>query len=120
MPAGFVPGDMVEQLTPFRACMKGTNQPEGRCIALAGTPGVQVFCTIYEYRPSPCREFEVWDAAGMPNERCQQLRGAHGLPPLPALAPIPVAEPVIVPAPVPAAANLPRSDEPAGPAVSHG
>ena len=80
MPFGFVPADMVEQLTPFRACMKGTNQIDRRCIALAGTPGVQTCCTIYERRPTPCREFEVWDEAGMPNQRCQQLRTAHGLP----------------------------------------
>lgn len=81
MPFGFVPVDMVEQLTPFRACMKGTNQANGRrCIALDGILGEQVFCTIYEQRPSPCREFEIWDEAGTPSPRCQQLRAAHGLP----------------------------------------
>jgi Fe-S-cluster containining protein len=122
MPFGYVPADMVEQLTPFRACMKGTNQPdeERRCIALSGTPGIRTFCTIYEYRPSPCREFEVWDAAGLPNERCQQLRAAYDLPPLPARPPIPVAVPVILPEPIPAAANLPGGDEPEGPAVVNG
>ena len=28
------------------------------CAALTGTVGQQVACGIYEWRPSPCREFE--------------------------------------------------------------
>ena len=119
MPSGFVPADMVEQLTPFHACMKGSNnQADRRCIALAGTPGIRTFCTIYEYRPSPCREFEVWDAAGRPNERCQQLRAAYELPPLPAR--VPVAEPVVVPEPIPVAANLSGGDVPDSPVAING
>jgi Fe-S-cluster containining protein len=35
-----------------------------------------VFCTIYEFRPTPCREFTVGD------DRCTQARAAYGLPPL--------------------------------------
>ncbi len=120
MPSGFVPSDMAEQLTPFRACMKGTNQIERRCIALAGTPGIRTFCTIYEYRPSPCREFEVWDAAGVPNERCQQLRGAHGLSLLPMRTSIAMAEPIVVPDPMLPAAHLPARIELDGPAVQGG
>lgn len=114
MPSGFVPSDMIEQLTPFRACMKGTNQTGRRCIALAGTPGIRTFCTIYEYRPSPCREFEVWDAAGVPNERCQQLRGAHGLSLLPMRTSMTMAEPVAVPDPMPPVTLFPARIEPDG------
>jgi hypothetical protein len=117
MPSGLVPSDMVEQLTPFRACMKGTNQIERRCIALAGTPGIQTFCTIYEYRPSPCREFEVWDAAGVPNKRCQQLRSAHGLSLLPMRTSIVMAEPIVVLDPMLPAVHLPARIEQDGPAV---
>ena len=62
----------------------------------------------------------MWDAAGMPNARCQQLRLANALEPLPALAPIPVAEPVIIPEPIPVAANLSGDGKPDGPAVANG
>ena len=80
MPFGFVPADKVEKLNDFRACMKGTSQKNPRCIALSGTLGKQVACTIYEQRPTPCREFDVWEAGGAVNERCQSLRVAAGLP----------------------------------------
>ena len=79
MPFGFVPAAMVEKLNESRACMKGTSQKNPRCIALSGKLGEQVACTIYEQRPTPCREFEVWEENGEVNERCQALRKAHGL-----------------------------------------
>jgi len=85
MPSGWVPGNLVEKLTESRACMKGTSQKNPRCIALEGTPGVRTACTIYERRPSPCREFVAWDEDGVPNGRCQKLRAAYGLPLLPLL-----------------------------------
>lgn len=80
MPYGHVPAEMVEKLNESRACMQGTNQKNPRCVALSGTLGVQVACTIYAQRPTPCREFEVWEADGSVNERCQALRQAAGLP----------------------------------------
>jgi hypothetical protein len=80
MPFGWVPADKVEKLNESRACMKGTSQKNPRCIALSGTLGEQVACTIYEQRPTPCREFAVWEENGEVNERCQALRKAHGLP----------------------------------------
>ncbi len=79
MPMGFVPAHLVEKLNESRACMKGTSQKSPRCIALSGTLGEQVACTIYEQRPTPCREFEVWEDDGEVNVRCQSLRLAHGL-----------------------------------------
>ena len=80
MPFGFVPADLVEKLNESRACMKGTSQKNPRCIALNGTLGEQVACTIYAQRPTPCREFEVWEEDGAVNERCHALRKAAGLP----------------------------------------
>jgi uncharacterized protein len=80
MPFGWVPEQQVEKLNESRACMKGTNQKMPRCVALSGTPGEQVACTIYEQRPSPCREFDAWDESGQPNPRCQTLRAAYSLP----------------------------------------
>ena len=54
---------MTEDLTEFRRCMKGTSQKHPRCAALLGEVGSAVRCTIYEGRPSPCREFGIeWDA----------------------------------------------------------
>ena len=80
MPLGIVPAHMTEKLNESRACMKGTSQKYPRCIALSGTLGEQVACTIYEQRPTPCREFVVWEANGEVNARCQSLRAAYGLP----------------------------------------
>ncbi|MDX9700674.1 MAG: YkgJ family cysteine cluster protein [Rhodocyclaceae bacterium] len=81
-PGGFVPVGMTEKLNDFRRCMKGSNQLPRRCAALAGTPGDRVFCTIYEQRPTPCREFPVYFEDGSPNPKCDELRAIIGLPPL--------------------------------------
>jgi uncharacterized protein len=35
---------------------------DGRCLALAGTLGKSVRCTIYHHRPSPCRRVEPGSA----------------------------------------------------------
>lgn len=79
---GQVPDDLTQQMTPYRSCMKGTSQSNPRCIALAGQVGQHVGCTIYPQRPSPCREFHVFDEHGTLNPRCNQAREKHGLPPL--------------------------------------
>ena len=88
MPMGFVPEHLVEKLNESRACMKGTSQKSPRCIALSNTLGVEVACTIYEQRPTPCREFEVWENDGEVNVRCQSLRLANGLAQILARKPI--------------------------------
>lgn len=79
LPGGVVPDAMLSTLTPFRACMKGTEQG-GRCSALTGEIGKSIGCSIYANRPSPCREFPVWEEDGTPNEACQRLRAGIGLP----------------------------------------
>lgn len=79
---GSVPPELVSQVGPLRACMKGTEQG-GRCVALRGTLGQPgIACAIYAQRPSPCRQFPVWLPDGTPNPDCQRLRSAHGLTPL--------------------------------------
>lgn len=76
---GTVPVELVSQVGPLRACMKGTEQG-GRCTALRGTLGQEgIACAIYTQRPSPCRDFPVWLTDGSPNPDCQRLRLAHGL-----------------------------------------
>lgn len=82
-PDGFVPAALTEKLTPFRSCMKGSNDVPRRCIALQGVVGEQVACSIYEHRPTPCREFPVYFDNGRPNPKCDELRAGIGLPPLP-------------------------------------
>lgn len=81
-PFGFVPSEMVTKITPFFACMQGTEAGNGRCVALTGVIGKEIGCSIYKNRPSPCREFPVWLPDGTPNEACQSLRKQLGIDPL--------------------------------------
>ncbi|ABC27988.1 predicted Fe-S-cluster oxidoreductase [Hahella chejuensis KCTC 2396] len=70
---GVVPLEFTEKLNPWRSVMIGTNQPQPRCHALCGDIGGYTTCSIYEQRPTPCREFE----AG--SEGCLKARAKHGL-----------------------------------------
>jgi Fe-S-cluster containining protein len=85
---GTVPIEMTDKLNDFRRCMQGTDQKNPRCVALAGTIGEGVACTIYENRPTPCREFGVdWTEQGLifvdeDLARCTAARAAWGLPPV--------------------------------------
>ena len=79
---GIVPVEMTEQMNLYRSCMKGSSQTKPRCIALQGNLGESVSCSIYESRPSPCREYQVFDEQGNLNPRCNQAREKHGLAPL--------------------------------------
>jgi len=79
---GGVPVILTEQLTPWRRVMIGTNRPQPRCVALIGTIGIEVRCSIHPRRASICREFSPAWEAGLGNERCDQARAAWGLPPL--------------------------------------
>ena len=74
-PGGTVPVDYAVQLTPFRACMKGTEQGNGRCMAL----GDDLSCAIYEKRSSVCREFPAFLDDGTPNPECARLRAILGI-----------------------------------------
>jgi Fe-S-cluster containining protein len=85
-PMGFVPSHMVSAVTPFIACMKGTESGGGRCSALTGKIGESIGCAIYNNRPTPCREFPVWMEDGSPNPACQSLRAKIGIAPLLPLA----------------------------------
>lgn len=71
-----VPLALTVPVTPSCVRLCGTDEAAPRCIALAGEIGVAVHCTIYDGRPSPCREFDVEHPA------CNRARQRHGLPPL--------------------------------------
>jgi len=80
-PGGWVPVDTTEQLTPTLRCMRGTSSKAPRCEQLQGQiPGA--LCSIYENRPSVCRELEPYDEDGKPTDQCTRARAAYGLPEL--------------------------------------
>ncbi len=74
-PGGQVPADMTTQITPFRACMRGTESGHGRCVALQDDGR----CGIYALRPSVCREYPVFMDDGSMNPECVRLRALHGI-----------------------------------------
>lgn len=71
-----VPAELTVPVTPAIVRLRGTDGAVPRCVALAGEVGVAVNCTIYDGRPSPCREFDTEHAA------CARARQRCGLPPL--------------------------------------
>lgn len=71
-----VPVEMTVSVTPNIVRLCGTDAASPRCVALAGTVGQAVACTIYDVRPSPCREFDTGHTA------CARARQRFGLPPL--------------------------------------
>ncbi|MCE2989433.1 MAG: YkgJ family cysteine cluster protein [Burkholderiales bacterium] len=73
-PAGQVPETLVDRLNTHLGCMRGTDLAPIRCVALVGQIGTSVRCGIYEWRPSPCREFVPGSPA------CNDARARHGLP----------------------------------------
>lgn len=81
-PWGTVPAILTESLTHHRQAMKGTNQKSPRCVALSGTIGVCVGCTIHKLRSSVCRDFPPSWEGGIHNPDCDRARAAHGLAPL--------------------------------------
>jgi len=75
---GRVPAGLAVEVTDSTCRMRGTDHARPRCAALYGKIGEKAICCIYEWRPSPCREFEEGSDA------CAQARRRHGLEPLPA------------------------------------
>ena len=77
-----VPSDMTVKINEFYVAMKGTEAQPARCIALSGSIGESVACTIYTRRPLACRNFmPAWqDSSSGP--WCGKARLAHGLPAL--------------------------------------
>lgn len=79
---GGVPVALTLPLTARLVRMRGTDESAPRCVALAGEVGRAVQCTIYEQRPSPCRDFNPYAALKIADEACARARARHGLPPL--------------------------------------
>ncbi len=71
--AGGVPLAHTVPVTAQLVRMTGTDASPPRCEALSGDIGQRVACSIYDARPSPCRELE----AGC--DACARARARHGL-----------------------------------------
>ena len=71
---GCVPAGLAVEVNGALARMHGTDHTPARCAALTGRIGQHAPCGIYEWRPSPCREFEPGSDA------CLRARARHGLP----------------------------------------
>ena len=79
---GSVPAGLAVPLTDTLCRMRGTDHASPRCAALVGKVGDQAYCGIYEWRPSPCREFGQLAPLGRGDDACARARARHGLPPL--------------------------------------
>jgi Fe-S-cluster containining protein len=73
---GRVPRGLAVEVNESTMRMRGTDHVPVRCAALTGSVGAKVGCGIYEWRPSPCQEFEEG------SEACGRARARHGLPPI--------------------------------------
>ena len=79
---GQVPDGLAVKITSSLCRMRGTDHAQPRCVALMGTVGKKAQCGIYEWRPSPCREFGQLAPLGWGDDACSRARRRHGLPPL--------------------------------------
>jgi len=70
----YSPGTSYRKNFAAVALHEGNSQKPVRCVALKGEVGKQVTCSIYSQRPSPCREFDVFEEDGSANPRCAALR----------------------------------------------
>jgi hypothetical protein len=78
-----VPLALTVDLDALKRCMKGTeSKHQPKCVALQGRIGKRATCSIYENRPSPCRNFSASYEDGTHRPRCDEARKAHGLEPL--------------------------------------
>ncbi len=79
---GTVPDGLTVGLNASLVRMRGTDHAQPRCAALSGSVGQRAGCGIYEWRPSPCREFGLRAPMGLGDEACARARARHGLAPL--------------------------------------
>jgi uncharacterized protein len=79
---GCVPDGLAVELNASLVRMRGTDHLSPRCAALQGVIGEHAGCGIYEWRPSPCREFGLRAPVGIGDEACARARARHGLAPL--------------------------------------
>lgn len=76
---GTIPSSMTVSMGSHRSAMKGTEKRPRRCMALTGTLGVRVSCSIYEHRPRCCREFLASWQENVNNPSCDRARIICGM-----------------------------------------
>ena len=79
---GRVPVELTEIFGPHQRSMRGTWAKQPHCIALRGTVGTAVDCSIYDARPAACRDLRMSWEDDAPNPQCDNARMAYGLAPL--------------------------------------
>lgn len=79
---GTVPVELTETLRAHERVMRGTSQPDPRCIALDARIGEYSRCTIHDRRPSVCAAMPASLEFGQRSPQCDRSRQAHDLPPL--------------------------------------
>jgi len=78
-----VPVQHTVDLDSVYRCMKGTEvKHQNKCVALKGRIGKDAHCSMYQNRPTPCRNFAASYEDGTHNPRCDEARKHHGLKPL--------------------------------------
>ena len=74
---GAVPVCLTQDYTDNLRTMRGTTDKHRcRCVALEGTVGKSVSCSVYSRRPSPCRDFTASFENDVHMPRCDEAR-AH-------------------------------------------
>ncbi|MDO5505196.1 MAG: YkgJ family cysteine cluster protein [Pseudoxanthomonas suwonensis] len=81
-PNGHVPAALTGSLRMHERAMRGTDQPQPRCVALVGVIGLAAHCGIYPQRPSPCHQLLPSWESGRADAQCDRARIRHGLRPL--------------------------------------
>jgi Fe-S-cluster containining protein len=71
---GVVPAQFTSKVNDHLACMKGTEKGGAPCVALRYSAVEGYRCSIYEQRPSTCREFNILNEDGTLNPECQKLQ----------------------------------------------
>jgi Fe-S-cluster containining protein len=79
---GSVPLALTEKLDLHRLAMRNDHAAKPRCIALVGVVGSAAHCSIYQQRPSVCREVVPSWEFGAVSSQCDRARLGHGLAPL--------------------------------------
>lgn len=89
---GWVPEALTLPVNNHLSCMQGTQGKNPRCVALVGTVGEQVLCTLYDRRSTTCRNFVPSSEAAVGNipgltagsalghSDCDRARAHYGLP----------------------------------------
>lgn len=84
---GRVPVELTVPVSETRLAMRGTELQQRRCCALEGQIGHWVSCSIYQFRPTACREFKASWEMGVSNHSCDRARTIYGLVPFGSLMP---------------------------------